>query len=207
MTLVEILIVIVIIGTMAAVGGMLLFPSDDARLQDEASRLAGTIKYVYNEAAIKNMYFRVSFNLDENSYRVESSVEPYFVGMAEEEEASPDPRHGGGSTGPGVGEEAAMASPPAFVSEDDRLMKPVKFAEGIKIKDITALHTEGSREHGQVNVYFLPNGWAEPAVINLSDDEEETFYSLEVNPLTGKATIRGEYLKATQESLGQGAEL
>jgi len=40
---------------------------------------------------------------------------------------------------------------------------------------------------------------AEPIVINLSDEDEESFYSLEVNPLTGKSTIRTEYYEVNPE--------
>lgn len=186
MTLIEIMIVVAIIGGMMALGVMILFRSDVDRVQDDASRLAGTIKYVYNEAAIKGQYFRIVFNLEDNSYRVESSTEPFFATREEEDKKGENP------------EESPEASP-AFIAEEGSLIKPVKLSRGIKFKDITVLHNQDRRETGVVHAYFFPNGWAEPLVVNLSDQEEEVFYSLEVNPLTGKVKIRPEYFQVSPE--------
>lgn len=202
MTLIEIMITVAIIGGIMALAATVMFPSDDAKLRDEATRLAGTIKFVYNEAAIKNKYYRLAFNLEENSYRVESSSEPFFVSTETPEDqkaAKKKPAEGEGADGEG-------AAPPAFTAEEGIMVKPVKLANGLKIKDVSVLHSPERREVGTVYVYFLPNGWAEPMVINLSDEGEETFYSLQINPLTGKANIRSEYLEIDPEMFQKGAE-
>lgn len=192
MTLIEIMVVVAIIAAIMVLGGTILFPGDEAQLRDQATRLTGAIQYVYNEAAIKNKYYRFVFNLDEKSYHVESSTEPFTVSR----EAPPE-----GKAPPEEGEEgdenaAGQGNPTAFVAEDSYLIKPVKFPDSLKIKDITVLHLPERQEQGIVYAYFLPNGWAEPMVINLCNEDEEYFYSLEVNPLTGKSLIREEYYEA-----------
>lgn len=211
MTLIEIMIVIAMIGGIMAMATYVMFPGDDAKIRDEATRLAGTIKFIYNEAAIKNKYYRLVFNLDENSYHVESSTEPFYVSIEGEEdakkpEAKKESPEGGGEspeqTSGGGDEESA--APPAFASEDSYMLKPVKFPDGIKIKDIFVMHEPERQEVGTVYSYFLPNGWAEPVVINLSDEEEQNFYSLEVNPLTGKTKIRTEYFEVNPEDFRKG---
>ncbi len=193
MTLIEIMIVVALIGGMMALGTTVMFPSDDAKLREEAVRLAGTIKFIYNEAAIKNKYYRLAFNLEENSYRVESSTEPFFVSTDEDEKKPSGIDKPVGADGAAEGADGEVVPPPTFTAEEGVMVKPVKLPSGLKIKDVSVLHAPERREVGIVHAYFLPNGWAEPMVINLSDEGEEAFYSLQINPLTGKAKIRTEY--------------
>lgn len=207
--MIEIMIVVAIIGGIMALATYVMFPSDDARLQEQANRLAGTIKYLYNEAAIKNKYYRLVFNLEEGTYHVESSSEPFYIAL-EGQEKAPLPAAAGEGEGEareeaqGDGEEEVAGD--GFSPEESMMLKPVKLGTGIKIKDIFVLHSPERKETGMVQVYFLPNGWAEPTVINLSDEDEESFYSLEVNPLTGKSTIRSEYHEANPEDFRNPSE-
>lgn len=193
MTLIEIMVVIAMIGGVMVLAGLILFPGDEAKLKDHATRLVGSIKYVYNEAAIKNKYYRFVFDLDAGAYHVESSSEPFILSTEPEKQEEPDP-------------DSEEGTPPSFAQESNYLIKPVRLPEGIKIKDISVLHLPQRQESGTVHSYFLPNGWAEPTVINLSDEDEEYFYSLEVNPLTGKAQVREEYYQVDPESLKAGGQ-
>ena len=63
-TLIEIMIVVLIIALMMGLGVAVLFPGNEAKLRDQSAKLAGTIKFLYNEAAIKNRYYRIAFDLD-----------------------------------------------------------------------------------------------------------------------------------------------
>ncbi|HCU23393.1 MAG TPA: hypothetical protein DF383_00105 [Deltaproteobacteria bacterium] len=180
-TLIEILIVIVIIGAMMGLGVSVLFPGNEAKLRDSAARLAGTIKFLYNEAAIKKKYYRLVFDLDSQSYSVESSSEPFLLQMIEKPE--PSPQAG------------------AFTEESGFLVENSRLPSGIKIKDISVLHLKDRRESGKVFIAFFPNGYVEPAVINLADEDEAVFYSLEVSPLTGRTKIRSEYYEVRPEEL------
>lgn len=196
MTMIEIMIVVSMIGGLMALSALALFRGDDSRVREEAGRMAGTIKYIYNEAAIKNKYYRLALNLDENSYYVESNSEPFYVSMGGEEDKKTSTASG--DEGGSEGEEGT--APPAFAREEGLMVKPVKLKTGVKIKDVTVMHKPERVESGKVYTYFLPNGWAEPFVINLSDEGEESFYSLQINPITGKSVIRGEYLEVNPET-------
>lgn len=204
MTLIEIMITVALIGGLMALAGTVMFPSDDAKLRDEATRLAGTIKFLYNEAAIKNKYYRIAFNLEENSYRVESSTEPFYVSTQNPEDEPKKTELQLGETATEDGE--APEPPPQFSGEEGVMLKPIKLARGLKIKDVSVMHAAERQEVGIVHAYFLPNGWAEPMVINLSDEDEEAFYSLEINPLTGKAHIRTQYLEMEPGQLQEAAK-
>ena len=191
MTLIEIIVVIALIGTMMALGSLVLFPGDESKVREEASRLAGTIRYVYNEAAIKNRFYRIAFDLDANQYRVESSTEPFYLQM--------EAQLGAPAQKPPEEEGKTMGSD---FTEESETFKPVKLNSGVKFKDILTQHSPARQEAGTEYAYFLPHGWAEPMVVNLCSEDEEICYSLKVNPLTGKSLVRGEYWEISPEGLG-----
>jgi hypothetical protein len=103
-----------------------------------------------------------------------------------------------GGTAEGEEEEAAIG-PDEFVQEEGYLVQPTTLPKGIKFKDIFAMHLKGKAEQGRVEGYVFPQGWIEPMVINMCDEEEEVFYSLEVNPITGSSKIRSQYFEVTPE--------
>ncbi|MFO1462567.1 MAG: type II secretion system protein [bacterium] len=189
-TLIEVMIVVLIIGMMMGLGVTILFPGDEAKLRDQSAKLSGTFKFLYNEAAVKNKYFRLVFDLDSQSWSVESSSEPFLVRMIEEAPKKAD-----------AAKEAEASPSAGFTAEEGFLVQSAKLPAGIKFKDIQVMHMKDRQEHGKVEVYFFPNGFVEPTVINLSDEDEQTFYSLQINPLTGKAKIRSEYFEAKPEEL------
>lgn len=210
-TLVEILIVVAIIALIMGVSVGYLGDWTDAKLSETSGKLAGTIKYVYNEAAVKNQYYRLLIDLDAQSFSVEASGEPFKIGRGEEgteptEEGAAAPsssnKEAAANEGEGSPPSASPEGPPAgggFSAVGTLLLKPIKLPEGIRIKDVYVAHAGKKIESGRTAVYFFPNGWVEKAVINLSDEKGETFYSLETNPSTGKTKIRTEYFEFRPE--------
>ena len=197
MTLIEIMIVVAIIGGMMALAVTILVPGNEQKVQDETVKLAGTIKYLFDEAAVKNRYFRIVFNIDDRTYRIESSTEPFLVALEDDEKKSstfdkPAP----------TGEPQGSPDAEGFTEEaEDILIRPVKLPSGVKYKDILVMHAKAPQDSGIVYLYFFPNGYVEPVIVNLTDDDEESVYSLEVNPLTGKAKIRDGYYEMKEGSL------
>jgi general secretion pathway protein H len=196
MTLIEIMIVVAIIGGMMALGTSVLFPGDEAKLREQSIKLAATIKFVYNEAAIKNKYYRLAFDLDGKSYSVESSSDPFLVGI-EQEATTKQKSSSAASKVP----EASPNASPSFTEETDFMVRSTQLPSGIKFKDILVAHMRDRQDKGKAYAYFFPNGWVERMVINLSDDDDQNFYSLEINPLTGKAKIRSSYYEVKPQDL------
>jgi len=197
-TLIEIMIVMAMIAAMMALGVSILFPGNDQKVKAEAQRIAGMFKYLYDESVVQKKYFRIAFNIDEKSYRAESSNDSFLIAM----EAGADTKSKYSKTAP-----APDASPDAatFTEEsEDRLLKTKTFEVGVKYKDIQVMHAKEPQTSGVVYGYIFPNGWVEPIIINLTDEEEESVYSLEINPLTGRARIRSEYFQAKEEDLNPG---
>ncbi len=196
-TLIEIMITMIIIGLIMGIGVTVLFPGREAKMRDTAGRLAGTIKFLYNEAAVKDRYYRIVFDFDKRTYSVESREEPFFLGLHTEDTPLKKPSTPTPETQEGTPEAEGGE---AFTPEEGYLLKPTQLSNGIKFKDIFVMHQKDKIEQGKVEGYVFPQGWVEPMVINLSDEDEEIFYSLEVNPLTGTSRIRSEYFEVKPET-------
>jgi len=69
----------------------------------------------------------------------------------------------------------------------DLYSRPVEFAGAVKFEDIqiTSLGTQANDE--QKTVVFLPNGTAQPAIIQIGDGENH--YTVNINAATGKAAV------------------
>jgi len=70
-TLVELAVVIFILALTASLTMPLLGNVGDAGLHSAGRRLAGTIKYLYNEAVLEKKIYRLTFDLDHAVYRAE----------------------------------------------------------------------------------------------------------------------------------------
>lgn len=68
-TLIELTLVVLLLGLMASLSMPLISGFESNHLNSSARRLAGTVKYLYNEAAMTGMEHRLTFELEDNSYR------------------------------------------------------------------------------------------------------------------------------------------
>jgi len=68
-TLIELAIVVLLLGLMAGLTLPLLSNWGQDDLLGSARRLAGTVRYLYNEAALTRNEHRLIFNLDDGSYQ------------------------------------------------------------------------------------------------------------------------------------------
>lgn len=67
-TLIELALVVVILGMLASLSLPMLSGLEPDRLNATARRLSGTVKYLYNEAAMTGFEHRLIFDLDTGSY-------------------------------------------------------------------------------------------------------------------------------------------
>ena len=72
--------------------------------------------------------------------------------------------------------------------------KPVKrfgrnaVGDDIQIAKVIVAHEEQPRVAGKTDLFFFPSGLTQHAVIQLRD-RGDTIYSVEIHPLTGRATV------------------
>jgi len=188
-SLLEVIVAIAIVGLMMTVVVSQMDKALDLDMKRSANRLGSTIRYLYNKAATEGLYIRLVFNIDERSYWVEATTDPTKVSAAmdtggEEEEK----KEGGGE------EKPKLSYPkPKFGKVDSFLLKATKLPDRVYIKDIFVEHRPGGVQDGTVGIYFFPNGYVEHAIINLRNEEDDYFYFIETNPVSGAVKIGAEY--------------
>ena len=194
-SLFEVLIAIGIAASVIAFGAGMIGNRQVKEIRAQATKLMRVIKYSYFQAASQNQYYRISFDLTEDSYVVESSTTPFYVVIegdekeeirkkneeAEEKSAGSDDEDSGPSDDAGDFQE----------SEDD-LLKIIEFPDDVKLDSIYVQHQKEPITEGKAYLYFFPRGHTEFAVIYLSDTEDETTYTLIVNPLNASVEVRDE---------------
>ncbi len=172
LTLIELLVTMAIVGLLFGVSVVGLRSAFNVDLKKASMRLSSTCRYLRNKAITDHQYLRVVFDFESQSYRIEESSEPFVI--ATEEKAEEE-------------------GPKNFVASESKLLEPVKLPGNVFFKDITVSYLSGKQEKGEVAVYFFPNGYATPSLINLRDEADEDHYSIEVAPLSGKVVVVGEY--------------
>jgi len=212
-SLFELLVVIAIIGLM--MGIVITKSADwfDLNIKKATNRLSATVRYLHDKASTENLYMRLVFDFEKNSYWVEATAERFMLASKEieeqdkieaEEEAELE-KEMEAETELTEGEEGEEKKPmvkkfrtPEFSSIDDFLLKSVSLGEAVLIKDVYTRHDTGPVSSGQAFIYFFPNGYIEPAIINLQDEEDEINFSIKINPIMGTTEIRQEYRELTK---------
>lgn len=210
-TLFELLVVIAIIALMT---GIIVSKFDDwfdVNIKRTTKKLGGTVRYLHDKASTENLYIRLILDFEKNSYWVEATTEQFLLmtkDVAEEvaKEAEEEPAEEEAEKGEAAateGEETGEAEEkseavekyrtPEFGAVDEFLLKPVVLPDGVFIKDVYTSHDQGPVSSGQAFIYFFPNGFIEPAVINLRNEEDTLNYSIKINPLTGTTYLSDQY--------------
>lgn len=78
-TLIELTAVVILLGFFLLVAIPKFKDLNDVNLKSTSRRIAGTIKYLYNEAAFKKRIYKLSFDLDNDEYWAEVQEGNQFV--------------------------------------------------------------------------------------------------------------------------------
>ncbi len=197
-SLIEIMVTMGIIAVILGMSTSLLTNSEDEKLSDVSSRIATSIKMIYNESAVKGQYFRLKIDFNENTITPQYSAEAFKISTEDEEiKASQEEINSSSEEDAASTEETAPKE--SFSEVDLSLLKEIKLPSGIKFKNVFVSHVPTAVDSGQVFVYFFPNGWVEKMVMNLCDENEEIFYSLETFSASGKTRIKTSYAEMKWE--------
>ncbi len=83
-TLIELAVVLLLISLFTAISVPLLSSGGKSDLKASAQRIAGTMKYMFNEAALSGQEHRLVFNLEDHSYHGEYVADDGEVAALEE---------------------------------------------------------------------------------------------------------------------------
>lgn len=202
-TLIEIIVVITIMAMAIGIGVSLFGGPLSARLKGATSHLIRTIQFAFTDATSRGLPLRIVFDIDNRAYWLEAASDQVLIDSADVDKKELEKREERkaerlkrqaelAESGEEVAEEAA---PEPDFQADDAVIKKVKLPDSVKIRDVFVGHQPGLIDAGQAFLYFFPSGQTEHAVIHLSDEDEETNYTVIVNPVTGRSRVTDEYLE------------
>ena len=210
LTLIEIMVVMAIIAIVLAVGMPAISGVLALRQQAAVTELSKTYIWLIDEAAMRNTTFRIAYNLDRNTWKVEAGDPNTLVFTTPEEREKHDEevadqmsRYTKRELEEGAGAEIEDSlgrfeglDDPAFTTEQT-LPDGVRFLfvytpqygeDGIRP------NPDGPQDDEEEDVmaytYIFSNGTAEHTVIRIVDvDDESDGYTLEVEPLSGRVKV------------------
>lgn len=174
-TLFEILIVLVIMGTIVAMG-LSRIRKRDNDIKKTAREFYVLGKEIRNQARLKGATYRLMLRLDEGaqSYWVESAQG--FQGRLTEDELEEREK---------LSEEER---PKEVFSADSSVLKKEKILpEGLFFKSVENLDSDVMTS-GTATIYFFPNGFVETTALQITDRKKLT-WTLIYQPLSGQADI------------------
>jgi len=214
-TLIEMMIALVIVAliTVVTVKGLRGFAKSDLRAT--ASRMAGSIRYLFDRASTTGRVHRLVLDFDNGKYWAEVSDDQFILGsgketedsrkkeaekIAKEEEIKRQEAEKEASFGASQIPTRYMPKPfvpkrAQFGAFREMAVKPVTLKADVLIADIYTPRLSKPMAAGRGYLYFFPLGMTEAAIIHLSDAQHETFYSLVVHPLNGRVSVKNSYVE------------
>jgi general secretion pathway protein H len=214
-TLIEVMIVLVIVAliTVVTVTGLRsLFKTD---LRATATRMAGSIRYLFDRASTTGRVHRLVLDFDNGKYWAEVSDDQFILGSGKETDESRKKEAERIAKEEEIKREAAekeaffgtsqiptrylpkpfMPKRAKFDAFRETAVKPVTLKSSVVLADIYTPRLLKPLAQGKGYLYFFPMGMTEAAVIHLSDGKE-TFYTLIVHPLTGRVSVKNSLVEA-----------
>jgi general secretion pathway protein H len=214
-TLIEVMIVMAIVAliTVVSVTGLRSLVKSD--LRSTATRMAGSIRYLFDRASTTGRVHRLVLDFDNGKYWAEVSDDQFIMGagketeenrkkeaekIAKEEEvkreaAEKEAFFGGSQIPSRYMPKPFIPKRAKFEGFRETAVKPFTLKSGVVLADIYTPRLVKPLAEGKGYVYFFPMGMTEAAVIHLSDGKD-TFYTLVVHPLTGRVSVKNSYVEA-----------
>jgi prepilin-type N-terminal cleavage/methylation domain-containing protein len=214
-TLIEMLVVVVLLGLVmgVAVRGMRSLANSD--LRSSAIKMSGAIRYLFDRASTTGRVHRLVIDFQQGRYWAEVSDDRMLLGHGREteqtrqEEAATVAREdeearkleeaqGEGEAPVDISQYQPHEFQPKrarFSSFKEMAIKPVELKGSVKIASLFTPRLAEPMSAGQGYIYFFPMGLTEAAQVYLSDEKQETFYTLVVHPLTGRVGVHNSYIQ------------
>lgn len=212
-TLIEIMVVVVLIGLVmgVAVRGLRSLAKSDMRLS--ATKMSGAIRYLFDRASTTGKIHRLVIDFEQGRYWAEVSDDQFYMPREretdetrakEEEEITKENEEAkrkeelaasGGAPTVDVSRYRPEEFKPKrarFSAFKEMAIKPAE-VKGAKIAGLFTPRLAEPVSTGKGYIYFFPLGMTEAAQVYLSD-EDKSFYTLVVHPLTGRVQIYPKYV-------------
>jgi prepilin-type N-terminal cleavage/methylation domain-containing protein len=176
-TLIEILVAIAIIAVISA----LAIPGLNSAFRtsgDSFSRqLASLFRESRDRALLRRTIIKVSFDLEKQEYWVEEAPAAYMLPSAAEQKLAADKK-----------DDKDTPKENAFAFVKEITPKKRTMPNGIKIVKILSPRYKEPISNGLAEIYYLPNGLSDAAIVHI-EDGEKIQRSILINPITGISTL------------------
>ena len=201
LTLIEITIGLAIAALVMGMSVVAINSLTDAALRSSAVELTGAIKYSFDRAIMQNRVQRLAMDLDEGSWWIEFTPDPFAISEQREEGESGAKRDEDGKIIRADDDDFALdlgidrdtdvevrralegGRAASFLPEEGQ--QPRKLPRGVRFSRVWTGHQEDAFTEGIAFLHFFKSGWSEPAFIELKDGEDDVVV-LRVAPLTGR---------------------
>ncbi len=218
MTLVEIMVVIAIIAVVVGIAVPSLSAAFDLQKREAASTLARNYTSLLEEAALRNVSFRVVYYLDRNAWQVEvgdpttlvfdtpekreafeqqqkDDMKRYTQRELEEGKAAELEEKSGRFQGLDASVFQTAQELPSG-TRFDFVYTPQYGPDGLRPSEEPP---EDPEDEAIAYTYIFPNGTAEHTVVRIVDAEDpEDGYTIEVEPINGRVTLKTELVDPRQ---------
>ena len=197
-TIVELILVIVIVGLATGLIAVRTGTLDSWREQTALRKLTETIVLLNNQAVMDQSFYRLDFDLENNSYKVGAMRADYLSG----DPADPSSPVAGRVNlpilqlelaellSPAIGDTATLIPPPGIPS----LADPIKLPGRLVLLDVSTPRGKVAAGDKRTNPFllFYPSGFSEFGVIHISTGGDSAITILS-NPWTGLAEVYNDY--------------
>lgn len=217
-TVIELLTVLTITSLILGVALLGMGNLTKTHLKGTANRIGSVVRYLRNRAVSENLYMRLAFDLEYDSegkkqgYSVMESADRFMIVPIDaekelseeiiEEEKKEDMEIGGEEEKKEVTfvEKYRPRGNFAEAETADKFSARFEMPKGVFVKDVYIGYDSPAISGGAAYIHFFPNGYVEPAVINLKDKNDKTNYSIKINPVTGMPDIMKRYRTMEKEN-------
>lgn len=191
-------------------------------LRSSSAKVSGSVRYLFDRASTTGKHHRLVIDLNEGKYWAEVSEDKFYIpheaesemdrrrreeaeAQADEEQKRKDEQQQQAA----ASELSPMSSyDPSklemgdfrpkrvrFAAFKETALKPVTLPKHVKFRSVYTPRMTEPVTAGRAYVYFFPLGQTEPAIVTLSDEAGDSFYSLVVHPITGRVRLYPEEIK------------
>lgn len=186
-TLIEMMVVMAIIGLMAAMAIPSITSFFAVSLGSTAREIAGTVKETYNATVITGQVHRIVYDIKEGAYWVEAGPANVLLDTKESREREERKRRRSSD------QDDAKKDAPSFMMDKSITRKKLTLPTGVKFEDIKTQQSEEPITSGQAYTHFFPHGLIEQTIIHLEDSSKH-HVSLVLSPIVGKTDMYERYI-------------
>lgn len=179
------MIVVAVIALAATLAVPALASITGANARKAAGELAGSMRALYDVAALRNATCRMALDLDKRSWWAECA--PGRAGIARDPERAPEASLEERFPDEKDAEVRRLLAKTSFGKLEDRLVKPRELPGRTAFGPVHVDGRRGAVEEGVAYVYFFAGGQAQHAVVPIVDGSNR--YTIVLEPFTGRARV------------------